>query len=335
MSAATPDVAVLLIAPAGSPTASAIQDVDGAVLTVSSDPRAVHTGRPDVIVTHLPAAETLELLVSMRARNLDVPVIAACETDEAGRILSAGARDVILEAGEAALVRVRVTTLVEMITMRRMLTDSNLLLEHRVRERTLDLESTRKEMLDLLVVAAEWRDDDTRDHTRRVGETSAMLAAHTGQSTDFVDMIRLAAPLHDIGKIGIPDAILLKPARLDEAEFDQIRGHSVIGARILWGAQAPVLKVAGQIALCHHERWDGTGYPLRFKGTEIPLPARIVAVTDVFDALTHERPYKHAWPVDRALDELRLMRETHLDPALIDGFLEIVQAGNLEKIGWT
>jgi PAS domain S-box-containing protein len=183
------------------------------------------------------------------------------------------------------------------------------------------VEEAQFETLARLAAAAEYRDDDTGEHTRRVGELAGRLAAALGQPADLVRLIRLAAPLHDIGKIGIPDAILLKPGRLTPAEFDQMKRHTTIAAQMLAGGASAQIAIAEQIAGTHHERWDGTGYPAGLAGDAIPIAGRIVAVADVFDALTHSRPYKKAWPLADALAELRRQRGRQFDPQVIDAFL--------------
>jgi putative two-component system response regulator len=154
------------------------------------------------------------------------------------------------------------------------------------------------ETLERLAIAAEFRDDDTGEHTKRVGFSSSLLAEAAGMTPIYVERMASAAPLHDVGKIGIPDAILLKPGKLTDGEFATMRSHTTIGGEILSGGSSHVLSMADEIALSHHEKWNGSGYPNRLSGEEIPLSGRIVALSDVFDALTHERPYKKAWPLD-------------------------------------
>jgi PAS domain S-box-containing protein/putative nucleotidyltransferase with HDIG domain len=193
-------------------------------------------------------------------------------------------------------------------------------LESAVRDRTAELEDARLEMLRRLALAAEYRDDDTFEHTERVGNAAALLAQQLGLSDTDATTLRQAAPLHDIGKLGISDTILLKPAKLTAEEFEQIKRHTVDGARILSGSSSDVLELAEQIALNHHERWDGHGYPNRLAGDAIPICARIVAVADVFDALTHARPYKHAWPIADAVAEIRRNRGSQFDPTVVDAF---------------
>jgi PAS domain S-box-containing protein len=193
-------------------------------------------------------------------------------------------------------------------------------LERAVRDRTSELEEARLETLRRLALAAEYRDEDTFEHTERVGIGAALVAEQLGFAATDVATLRLAAPLHDVGKLGVSDTILLKPGRLTVAEFEQMKRHTLDGARILAGSNSDVLELAEQIALGHHERWDGGGYPTGLAGDAIPLCARIVAVADAFDALTHTRPYKHAWPVADAVAEIHRCRTTQFDPAVVDAF---------------
>lgn len=168
--------------------------------------------------------------------------------------------------------------------------------------------------------AAEFRDYETSQHAQRVGDLSADIARELGWDAHQVDLIRRAAPLHDVGKIGIPDDILLKPGHLTGPEFELMRAHTRIGANILSHAHSEIIRMAGEIALEHHEHWDGAGYPLGKSHQDIPLSARIVAVADVFDALTSDRPYHSAWTREAALAELTRLRGSHLDPVVVDAF---------------
>ena len=197
------------------------------------------------------------------------------------------------------------------------------LLEKTVAERTAELEQARWETLRCLALAAEYRDDQTYEHTQRVGRTSAALAQQLGLDRDFCELIRHAAPLHDVGKVGIPDAILLKPAKLTAAEFELVREHAAAGARILGESSSELLKLAEEIAISHHEWWDGSGYPNRLTAEQIPLSGRIVAVADVYDALTHERPYKTAWSVPDSLQEIRRLTGHQFDPTVIQAFQQL------------
>jgi PAS domain S-box-containing protein len=201
--------------------------------------------------------------------------------------------------------------------------DHQALLERMVAERTAQLEEARWETLRCLALAAEYRDDQTYEHTQRVGRTSALLAEQLGLDAHFCTLIRHASPLHDVGKVGMPDSILLKPGKLTPEEMEIVRGHSAAGARILSGSSSDLLKLAEEIALTHHEWWDGNGYPNRQTGEEIPLSGRIVAVADVFDALTHQRPYKPAWSVADAVREMYRLTGSQFDPAVIDAFKQL------------
>jgi putative nucleotidyltransferase with HDIG domain len=196
-------------------------------------------------------------------------------------------------------------------------------LEQAVRDRTAELEDSRQETLRTLALAAEYRDDSTYQHTERVGRTAYLLARTLDLPEDAAALIRLAAPLHDIGKLGTPDQILLKPGTLTAAEFARVKEHTVDGAFILANSSSDVLRLAEQIALGHHEWWNGNGYPHGRKGDQIPLAARIVALADVFDALTHDRPYKRAWSVDEATIEINRLRGSQFDPAVVDAFNQL------------
>jgi putative two-component system response regulator len=183
-----------------------------------------------------------------------------------------------------------------------------------------EAEATRVDTLRRLALAAEYRDDNSPEHTQRVAVLAARMARHLGESDRAVLLVRQAAPLHDLGKIAIPDSILLKPGRLEPEEFEVVKTHSVLGARVLAEGGSEVLGTAEQIARSHHERWDGTGYPDGLAGREIPLVARLVAVADVFDVLVHERPYKEAWTVEDAAGEIRAGAGTQLDPDVVAAF---------------
>lgn len=194
------------------------------------------------------------------------------------------------------------------------------ILEYKVRERTADLEEAQLEILERLALAAEFRDDETGQHTQRVGRTAAVLARALGLPNDKVTLIHRAAPLHDVGKLGVPDSILRKPGKLTREEFEIMKTHTTIGAQILSGSRFPILQLAEEIALTHHERWDGNGYA-GLAGERIPLSGRIVALADVFDALTNDRIYRKAMPLEDALAEIELQRGRHFDPEIADAFL--------------
>ena len=188
------------------------------------------------------------------------------------------------------------------------------------------------EVLARLAAAGEARDDDTGQHTRRVGELAALIGEALGLPLDEVDLIRLAAPLHDVGKIGIPDAILRKPGRLTAEEFAVMQTHTLIGAEMLADGATRHMRMAETIARSHHEWWNGKGYPDGLSGDAIPLAARIVAVADVYDALMHARPYRGAWKRDRVIGELRRKTGTHFDPRVVDAFLEAVVSERIRTV---
>jgi CHASE2 domain-containing sensor protein len=199
----------------------------------------------------------------------------------------------------------------------------NEVLEERVRERTAELRSTQLDVVHRLGQAAEARDGETGLHIQRIGHLSRALGMAHGMSVSEADLLQQASAMHDVGKIGIPDRILLKPGRLEQSERTLMQTHTTIGAGILSGSTSPLLQMAEEIALTHHERFDGSGYPNGLRGEEIPLPGRICAIVDVFDALMSARTYKDAWTLDAALDELRDGRGTHFDPDLLDEFIEL------------
>jgi len=184
------------------------------------------------------------------------------------------------------------------------------------------LREAYEETINRLVIASEYRDRETGNHIVRIARYSAFMAQKLGRPGEEVEKIRLASPMHDVGKIGIPDAILLKPGKLTGEEFEIIKTHTLIGAKILGGSTSEVLQTASEIALTHHEKWNGRGYPGGFAGNDIPLGGRIVAVADVFDALISNRPYKEAFSVARAIEIIRSERGGHFDPELVDLFLD-------------
>jgi putative two-component system response regulator len=189
-----------------------------------------------------------------------------------------------------------------------------------------EVNAARLADLDRLALVSEYRDDDTNRHTERVAHTVALLAAELGLNGELLLTMRRAAPLHDVGKIGIADAILLKPGKLTAEEFSTMKAHTSIGARILGDTEFPILSMGAEIALTHHERWDGTGYPSGLRGKEIPISGRIVAVADAFDAMTHARPYKAALPVPQAVAEIERCSGTQFDPRIVGVFTTLDHA---------
>lgn len=298
---------------------------------------------PDIILLDLmmPHVNGFELLPVVRRAREDgtyLPVIvvtADVSKDSRDLALRSGANDFLTKPFDNDEVVLRVGNLLgtrmlhrRLSELNRRLDDHNRELDERVRERTRELEGARLEILERLARAAEFRDDDTGKHTQRVGELAGRLASRIGFGAEESRELALAAPLHDIGKIGIPDGVLLKPGRLDAGEIEIMKSHTVIGARILGGSGVPVLQRAEELALTHHERWDGQGYPNGIAGEEIPISGRILAIVDVFDALTHERPYRQAWPVSQVVEYIREGSGAHFDPALVEAFVPLVENGS-------
>lgn len=189
-----------------------------------------------------------------------------------------------------------------------------------------ELQSAYHDTIRRLVLAAEYKDEDTGDHITRMSRYSSLIAKKMGLPKKDVENILFAAPMHDVGKIGIPDIILLKPGKLTKEEFDIMKTHTTLGAKILANSKAPILQLSQKIAVSHHEKWNGTGYPQNVKGDKIPVVGRIVALADVFDALTSKRPYKDPYPVEVAVDIIKKERGEHFDPDIVDVFLDSIDA---------
>jgi CRP-like cAMP-binding protein len=200
----------------------------------------------------------------------------------------------------------------------------NRALEDTVRERTEELRRTHLDIVRRLAQAAEWHDDTTGRHVSRMSKLAHRLALAAGMAREQAEMLLQASALHDIGKIGIPDRVLLKPGKLDADEWELMKTHTTIGAQLLAGSSSEVVQMAERIALTHHERWDGRGYPHGLAGDEIPFESRICTIADVFDALLSERPYKKAWPLSETLAEIARMSGSAFEPWLVDVFLREV-----------
>ncbi len=290
--------------------------------------------KPDLILLdlHMPHVDGFAFLERIKpligeGDYLPILVLTADITQEAKkRALSLGAKDFLTKPFDTTEVLLRVRNLLETRALHLQQADENMRLEHKVRERTQDLEEARIEILARLARAAEFRDDITGKHTHRVGELAARLATGIGLPREEVEMIRLAAPLHDVGKIGISDNILLKPGPLTTDEFEVMKTHTTIGAEILSGSQVPLLILAREIAFTHHEQWDGRGYPPGLREHAIPLPGRIVAVADACDSMTNDRPYRKALPVQEALETLRRGAGGQWDNSVVEAFEDMSRA---------
>jgi putative two-component system response regulator len=280
----------------------------------------------DLMMPGLDGFQFMERVKSWREPESYLPILVVTgdtTTEARRRALEAGAADFLTKPVSPTEVRLRVRNLLHIRLLHEELRGQNAQLEERVRYRTAELEEARQEILDRLARAAEFRDDDTGQHTQRVGYLSARLAQILAVESEQVELIRKAAPLHDIGKIGIPDTILLKSGPLTADERSVMETHTTIGARILSGSRYPLLRLAEEIAMTHHERWDGAGYPNGLAGDAIPICGRIVAVADVFDSLTHIRPYKPAWTVKETLAHFRTESGRHFDPSIVEALLRV------------
>jgi putative two-component system response regulator len=287
----------------------------------------------DVIMPRMTGQDVLRRLQEIDAGALYRPVLVLTSdhSRQAQReAWAAGAKDFLNKPLSPSEVRQRVRNLLETRMLYRMLREQNDDLEDRVSERTSELEEARIQILHRLARAAEYRDDDTGQHTRRVGRSAGRIARALELEPAEVKRIRMAAPLHDVGKIGIPDSILLSAGKLSVSDFEVMKTHCSIGADLLASEDVPLLELAAEVALTHHEWWDGSGYPRGLSGDSVPLSGRIVAVADTFDALTHARPYKEAWPAERAFEEIERLSGRAFDPDVVDAF-RAVAAPSVEQ----
>lgn len=289
--------------------------------------------RPDLVVVDV-AMESLrrtDVLAKVRAAVSDgeaLPIVvltldAAPETVQMAVTL--GATDFLAKPTTAVELCVRTRNLLRIRSLHERLQHERALLEERIHERTWSLEESQLETLGRLARFTEYRDDATGQHTHRVGHLAGVLAKALALPDEDAELIEQAAPLHDVGKIAIPDRVLLKPGNLNADEVAIMRSHTEIAGRILAGSQFPVVQLAEQIALTHHERWDGAGYPGGMGADSVPLAGRIVAVADVYDALTHARPYRPAWSHRAALAEIERQRGRHFDPEVARAFLRVLE----------
>jgi putative two-component system response regulator len=287
------------------------------MLFAKDGPRALELARkeqPDLILLDvmMPDMTGLEVCRELKSHQdtAAIPIIfvtALTGADEEVDGFEAGAVDFITKPVNPAVVKARVQLHLSLVRME-------------------ELRATRLQIVQRLGLAAEYKDNETGLHVIRMSHYAKLLADAYGLNEDDVDDLFIAAPMHDIGKIGIPDRVLQKSGKLDTDEWHLMQTHPTIGASIIGEHVSGMLKVAQEVALCHHEKWDGSGYPRGLKGEEIPLAGRIVAIADVFDALTSVRPYKHAWPLEEACDWLRSQRGLHFQPELVDLFLEQLPA---------
>ncbi len=299
--------------------------------TLVSDPRTlaqVCAGRVfdvvllDLAMPYIDGWQVVEFLEAAYGDQAPPVIVVTADARRSVQVkaLSLGACDFIAKPFDVSELLVRIRKHAGAQLARRLLHEQKGALEAAVQERTHEVRQSRLEVMQLLGRAAEFRDNETGAHILRMSHVSALLAGRMGWNPVECELMLNASPLHDIGKIAIPDSILLKPGPLTADERKSMETHTIKGAAILRSSGNEMICLAAEIALSHHEKWDGSGYPHGLAGDAIPQSARIVAVADIFDALTSRRPYKAAWPVERAVDYISQQSGLHLDPAVVDTF---------------
>ena len=279
-----------------------------------------------VIDYMMPVLDGIRFIEAIRQHRqfADVPVVMVTAADERSvrrRALEVGATDFLNKPVDTIEMKLRLTNLMRLRRAHNLLNDRAALLAEEVQEATSALREAALELVTRLAQAAEFRDPETGGHIQRMARYSVVIGRALGMPSNYLNDLLTAAPLHDLGKVGIPDAVLLKPGKLDPGELDVMRGHAQIGQQLLSDSQHPLIQMACEIAGSHHEKWDGSGYPRGLRGEDIPLSGRIVAVADVLDALTSERPYKKAWTFDDARDFIVQGRGQHFCPRCVDALL--------------
>ncbi|MDX8399605.1 MAG: response regulator [Gallionellaceae bacterium] len=314
-----------ILRPEGYHTLRACNGKETLALAAQHDPDLILL---DVIMPGMDGFQVARKLKSDPIMKKTPIIFVSSLSDRNSRLLglNAGAEDFLSKPVDSDELKMRVKNILRVKEYSDVLSQHNLLLERRVLERTSELHTSHMETIFALTRAAEHRDDDTGSHVRRISHYCQHLAETIGMDSDFCDTIHYASPMHDIGKIGIPDQILLKPARHTSDEFEIMKSHCALGAEILLGFDSPYLKMGAEIAINHHERWDGTGYPAGLSGEKIPLSARIMAVCDVYDALRAKRPYKPAFSHEKAMGIIvegdgRTLPK-HFDPLVMDAFTQ-------------
>lgn len=272
----------------------------------------------DIMMPGIDGYETCRRLKSdpLTAKIPLIFVSAMSEVESESHGFEVGGVDYIAKPISAPIVQARVATHLALYDQQRTC-------EQLIIQRTAELEASQRSAIFMLAEAGDYNDTDTGVHIWRMAEYSAAIASALNWKAEDSEMLKLAAPMHDTGKIGIPDNVLKKPGKLDAQEWMIMKTHSEIGYKILSKSHTPIFQMASEVARFHHEKWDGSGYPKGLSGSDIPESARIVAIADVFDALTMKRPYKEAWPVEKALEEIRNCAGTHFDPDLAEIFFSI------------
>jgi len=280
----------------------------------------------DIRMPHLDGFEVMEKLHAVVEDDyLPILVLTAeLSSETRSKALSSGAKDFVGKPFDQLEVLQRAQNIIEVRLLHKQIKQQNKQLEDKVKQRTQELEESRLEVVQRLGLAAEYKDNETGNHVLRMSKFSCLLAKAAGLSDEDAEIILCAAPMHDIGKIGIPDRVLLKPGKLDADEWKIMQSHVTIGGELLSGGESPLLDIARKVALTHHEKWDGNGYPNGTAGEDIPIEGRICAIADVFDALTSERPYKEAWPIEKAMALIKDESGKHFDPRLVEIFESIL-----------
>lgn len=283
---------------------------------------------PDLVIVDymMPDLDGIGFIERFRAApgRSEIPVLMITANDDKEiryEALQRGATDFLTKPVDTVEFRARATIMLTLRANQKRMVDRNRELAEEVRKATAEIRSREQELLFRMSRAAEFRDPETGAHIQRMAHYSALVARQLGMSEAEQELLLQAAPMHDVGKIGIPDYILLKPGKLTHEEFEVMKNHAKLGHELLHGSGSAVLQAGAEIALSHHEKFDGSGYPVGLRGDAIPLLGRIVAVADVFDALTSERPYKKAWDLDKAVAFLREGSGAHFDPACVEAFL--------------
>ena len=282
----------------------------------------------DLMMPQLDGFQIMSQLLEFR-KDYYLPILALASeksSDVRLRALQSGVTDILSKPYETIEILFRIRNMIEMRILHTEVKNQNLALEDRVRERTKELRDTQLDIIRRLAQAAEFRDNDTGMHIVRMSQYCAKLGAALGLPEALCELILHASPLHDVGKLGIPDRILLKPGPLSSEEFETMKNHTIMGARLLAGSTSPVMQMAEKIAVTHHENWNGTGYPAKLKGDDIPIEGQICSICDVFDALTSHRPYKQPWPVNKAIEEIVRQKGIKFAPRIVDRFLDIQSA---------
>jgi putative two-component system response regulator len=305
---------------------------DGQSAVRAASEKSVDVVLLDIMMPGLSGFDTAKILKEDEATKT-IPIVmvtALSDITDRVRALEAGADDFLTKPVDISELRARISSLLKVKRYNDYMKNHQRELEIEVGKRTSELrgayEKIKKYTLDSIIRltrASEYRDEDTGSHIMRMSRYSAAVAARMGLNENAVESILLAAPMHDIGKIGIPDRILLKPGKLTEDEWAVMKQHTVFGGKILEDSDTPILRMGEMIALGHHERWDGNGYPGGIAGKKIPLAARIVSIADIFDALTSKRPYKEPFTIEKSFDLIAGMKGSSLDPDVVDAFFSI------------